>query len=981
MTASLEALLHEALINNTFSLSSVEKCLRYSLDNSFSYLYRLQRSLIGYEEFHFNTKKDTSEKNFGDMYLDKYGRVCINFDYDLVDMNARDKFRNSKFFMKEFTQKDIQDNQNLFSRSLLLMIDNQILFDFKIRMDNGTTTIILPFKSKYLLTNEGDYVNHDVCIMVIPNVFFTQYITNKGMLAIQSPDQSSTHYIKKSSISLKRPESPGLYFAFIQKEEDLFASSFQEVEILENGDFHILCNDYADSIISGSSGNLIITLVFFKDLYKHVMYDGNPITVKPVGLNDIESNLFVIQRDEMVPFAMPIPTENLLIMKQIRGNSELTGEWVPFVESEATLYYPNIYQIKDASMKNGDIYQVYYFYQKNYVLQYTPRFNFYYKYLSRRLDMNFEQALNCMYFGEVKDISSEDKDAFFGTFKKLLGYEWYDHKYDLIDYVNDNSDTQEPTEYKVNRLKEFIADDPECLHHYVLEQNKISDCFYLYVKDIDLSLRYRTDTTHETDRKIYFGDNDPRYLFVFQNPDPSKEFQCRIYIDGELSMNHTHISYKLMEYFYIPVDRIHEDSYIEVEVFHSCVFGQEIYFPDEETPAVITMNGSLEINPTLQDICLIDSENGKEYDISKFRIYKMEENGFESIVFNDDKSMKVDFSSARSIKIFADDESVLHRHINFNIWKSPYHIQVDMTRNGYPCIFLDGYKFKFDQEYIQIFYNGRLIPKRLCSFKDSFGSSRVQILFEMKKGERISIDISPYRNRLVYFIEQIENFSSDPFLIDLTGKINKPFDPKYYDVFSNGRKLSENNIHLITPTKIALTNMTSSYYLEIYEKDRDWEYFGLDYNSHRFYFSPDDLIDEGYVSSMEGKEIIDDIIETTKDPSAVIKGSTDDEESIDISIEPDRMRRIKVFYYEELLPKELVNPDIVQFNKQYLQEEYPEIVETYLHDSNGTGDYSNTNNLKDCDVLMLNPDVTMKGDENGDTMVFLVGDYDSIMKE
>ena len=43
--------LTEALTNNTFDVDSTDKGLRASLDNSFSYLYRLQKNLIQYEEF------------------------------------------------------------------------------------------------------------------------------------------------------------------------------------------------------------------------------------------------------------------------------------------------------------------------------------------------------------------------------------------------------------------------------------------------------------------------------------------------------------------------------------------------------------------------------------------------------------------------------------------------------------------------------------------------------------------------------------------------------------------------------------------------------------------------------------------------------------------------------------------------------------------------------------------------------------------
>ena len=51
-----EKFLTEALTNGTFSIEDTDNALRRSLDHSFSYLYRLQRNVVEYEEYHYTTR-------------------------------------------------------------------------------------------------------------------------------------------------------------------------------------------------------------------------------------------------------------------------------------------------------------------------------------------------------------------------------------------------------------------------------------------------------------------------------------------------------------------------------------------------------------------------------------------------------------------------------------------------------------------------------------------------------------------------------------------------------------------------------------------------------------------------------------------------------------------------------------------------------------------------------------------------------------
>ena len=66
-------------------------------------------------------------------------------------------------------------------------------------------------------------------------------------------------------------------------------------------------------------------------------------------------------------------------------------------------------------------------------------------------------------------------------------------------------------------------------------------------------------------------------------------------------------------------------------------------------------------------------------------------------------------------------------------------------------------------------------------------------------------------------------------VVDLTGKIDKPFDFKWFDVYLNGRKLAKREVEIISANKIKILKTDSLRWLEIVENSRDKEYFGCDY--------------------------------------------------------------------------------------------------------------------------------------------------------
>ena len=168
----------------------------------------------------------------------------------------------------------------------------------------------------------------------------------------------------------------------------------------------------------------------------------------------------------------------------------------------------------------------------------------------------------------------------------------------------------------------------------------------------------------------------------------------------------------------------------------------------------------------------------------------------------------------------------------------------------------------------------------------------------------------------------------------------------------------------------------------IYEKERDhFEYFGLDYTEDLYYFNIEDLIDEPYIDDKTKNNIIDEIINDRKDPDLVIEDNTNDEEKDNI-VDIGGILEAKIFYWDEIVPRFFMNPDVAQFDDMDLKETYPYHYEKYL-----TCPYNETKDkdkISYISALRLDPDDIFVGGPEGKDKgcyVYAVGHLDDVPLE
>ena len=1071
MTEELQAFLKRAFLNNSFDYDSMDTSLIKTWNNSFSYLYVLQQSLIDYAEIYYYSNDDISRnsKQIGHLYLDKWLYANFDIDYDVIHVYQREEYRRSEFYYRPYTMEEMISHPEIFWKIPLVLIDNQIIWDYKMVSTRDCTTFILPFKREFVLkdirnpNNDNEiYIDHKIQVLVVDNIYYERIKVNKYNIDFKVITKDFR--IPKELLSDKLPIKRGTFmcsFHYPNIHGKKYELGTTMIPLTVDGDYLVgSLTDTQTIELHKYNRDFYVSIVFLNRLVPHEFYfGGNETTVN----EDSKANLMVVERDNLLPYECPVPINNFMVFKMNSGEDN----WYLEKNNEVlSLHYPNIYEITDKNITPGDKYKIFYYYYDQCEFKYTVLFDFYFIFLLETfLDYSesnnyyelrdefdnviysnvskdyvdsfieekglvvekvfgrdryfftndegkrvyytpqikyksIEEILDSIYNGTIdySDFTDEQIESFKTTFDKIYNYKYFNHLYGETDFlyrygVLPENHEREPIQYKDKTLREWMRVEPHVLREYVKEQKKLGSSYHLFCNTLNLTTRIRHDTSEEmgkegTDQYEVF--EFPRYVFAMANEKPYPDLLCAsVYVDGLYVMDLVQERKLFMDYFYIPCDLVKEDSYIEIEVFPSYKFRKDITFTSMDDEKVLTLTKPKEmIWPTLADIYFTSDANhyiryDEDYfDISPHYRDKYDDIG-EILAYGDDTEDPIKYVrlTPMEFRIKPNNPNVLNVPLELRFHKNQLRLMVRITRKGFPHFAFNEQDWMFHSDYIRIYYKGRLLPRCKYQFMSHYRMPRLMIFQEFEIGDIIIIDIAPYRYTQIYYEEEL---TSDNTLVDLTagtatidlkGIINKPFDVRYYDVYLNGRKLSFNNIFTVTPWQITMVNLHSIYHLEIYERERDWEYFGLDYTDKIYYYTVDDLFNENFISEDIKNKMLKDFIDHEKDPRLVIHPNTNDEEKMDHS-DLRKYVQMFLFYHDELIPKTYSNPDTLQENKELMEELFFYIDKYYTRTP-----YTEASTQKLIKrrrlyprVVQLDPDITV-GDDNPNHLfyVFPVG--------
>lgn len=792
--------------------------------------------------------------------------------------------------------------------------------------------------------------------------------------------------------NLKFPDtSEGIFFLslhFLNDKDKDYELGTSLIEVLDNGDGSFTCNLPSNiaSKLKNHNYSVYVSLTFFRGLHKHIFYDGSDI-------NKSVNNMFkmmVIEDEHGEPTKSPVPVENMMVFKRTPDRDEF------FLEKNTEsvkVMNTNIYWVRQESdvdehsaISNGIEYKVYYFYYNIPDLKYNQLLRNYNRLIKliypgkkleelvTKINMNMLESPNRIGPGGTPlNFNSEYKIIIQSTQPYEIK-EYNEFKYiKNIDELG-GTDNYPPFEFKRRTLLNWMKNDPTILRDYVLDQKKITASYYLFTNTLDLTTRLRRNTATELGAGSLFTFEEDRYVFAFNNSrDYPVSLDARVFVDGLLVGDVYQERKNFLEYFYIPASMVTNDSFIEIELFPRYRYTVPVKFTALTDSKNITLPKTEEVvYPTAKDIILTEPTLDGEihYDLNLLNMVTHYDRGdivyapsADADAYNNTGWDNVPYRFTRigSVTVSTTDNSMLNKNLNFSVKKIPTMSRFTTDVAGYGFIEIASNDFQLNTEYIRIFRNGRLVSRNRYRLITSYGYPKILIHHWLEVGDIVYIDITPYRYNLKYRQDELD-VSRRELLLTFDGEggrwnPNKPVDIRYYDMYLNGRKLSINNVFNTSPYEITLANIKSKYDLEIYEKERDQEYFGFNSSStlntiNYGWYYPSSLADE------EMKKAVHDYIEEQKDPRLHIYPNTYDEPRFDQG-EIDLFYAIYfLFYYDELIPKKYYNPDLKQSSSKLMMENFIEVYNKFK-----TLPYSDSDNEEERnrrrsypDILYLDPD-------------------------
>ena len=624
--------------------------------------------------------------------------------------------------------------------------------------------------------------------------------------------------------------------------------------------------------------------------------------------------------------------------------------------------------VKTDDDRNGDNrYDFYYVYKKATNLKYTPVTNFFFEYVDTNYGTSsdkFEDKLNSIYFDSTDEFNDD-------LILSILTYQAYIYKYGDIDFIhtykknNFLADKLESRVYEDKVLKNWVKYEPEVLRDYVMRQKNKGTSFYIYTKTIgDLSDRIRNDISMEAVTKttniegtLPVTFNKPCYVFSIVNTEPADvKHQLRIFVDNLFVSDDVYtLRDKYIEYIYIPTTYITNDSFIEVELISELFFEDRTTFEsmdDVRSYSISSPNPS--VLPNRTDFVIYDDADvklPKRYDSEFFDVSVANEYGsFKTTYMPDNPMLK--FALLNTFNIKPKDDGILNKPVVLRFSKMTEGIRYIVPNDDEVYLEFVDNRFAYHKDFLRVFINGRLVPRQNYMFYPMYHYPRIRFIeeenesdpsksFVINKGDVIYMEISPYRYTQVYYKEDISPADEYFGILDLKAILNKPVDIRYYDIYINGKKLSINNCIQLDPWSLKLVNITSKYNLLIFEKERDYEYYSVDFTSEINYPTIGEFIQKhsGNTSIIRGffDQFIDKHGPVIKDENGEIHKITinDNTNTEPKEYYPDPKHHFlyfvfESFYFDEVIGKGFVNPDIMQVSFMFMKEYFSDIYDVYV---------------------------------------------------
>ena len=544
----------------------------------------------------------------------------------------------------------------------------------------------------------------------------------------------------------------------------------------------------------------------------------------PVGANFINH----------VSTPMPIPEDNVLLFR-LNTDSSLTLD----CGSVPVKKYPNIFELNPDRTEH--LLALVYYWDNN-----ANRNSFYD--VETHPYASFIDILAAYSNGNIRS--------------EISTYIPYLFSYEVPDYqklgFGDNS--REPIIYKANKLFEAykLWAYASQLYHEKLRED--TNSYIIYTDNLDMESKKRTGTQQDfTNKTDWITFDEEMYVFIFTNTSTADHLPYKFWINGlRFVPDQIYLDGKY-QYVYIPVSKIPEGTVIEVERSTNVWIDLPLHVTPDEQQLDLTKLGKTripfcEFYVTDADGCYLIDDNVHFRTIVEGETFEIPKDS--TMLVGKDTPIFIYSDNPADIQVYVSGAPIeVHHKIDLDNFSIHNLNHSKLLRN-----------IPNKANTIRVFNNGRLLAHDLSAIEYPTDSNEpIKVWFDYPGYGVIGdfqVDYIPEGYNLVYSTKEINSKG----ILDLSGKIDKPFSMKYYDVYLNGYRLLPNQIDRIANFIIQIKNVDTLKILEIYEKNyaEDGTYV-LDEDDAK-QFLADRLYENDEEFRQKLKEWIEDIIPDTSIP-------------------------------------------------------------------------------------------------------------------
>jgi len=867
---------YELIGKDQFNIKILNETLWDIKESIFNNLYDAQKSLSGMIRFDFDMANMTKFTETECSY---------NLNLQFITNKNRTKFKQSKFYKKLLTPDEINSNPNIFSNNIFVFINGEMYTNYRINMLENITTVSFRVFEQCPVHKPGERYIHDG---------FTKLEIRD---LIESHSKMTVLIVKAHNISTLHSNRGTIRnYTIVPKYNGIPIVNFENSNMISETNNFTTWITYDDTQLYKYK-----FIKAFKNEENKLKLNSEQVLALTNIHTDIR-NIFLLNHFDTIDIPagtkyfelpikdMPVPIENIIIFRK-------SGIDVFFDHTtKVILHYPNIYELYTGHDDDMIIYIYYADDTKSIGSKYENELSLYYRFTKNVLEKYADNS--------IPDI--------------IKNYKPISMTYDHDDWTNSKLDH---LKYKMNKLNNMIYKNGNYYSIYLHKLIGYIPTFDIDVSEIDdLTDRYRSNNfkeIKETTERVTF--NETCYLFTFRY---KKGDKINILIDSyqtnDLYTFHDNRYY----YIYIPIRMINSNSRITVEKFVDYRYKQSIEIIDNISYHKVNIPEDQYIQPSDIYVTTKSLDDQNIY-LSKndYSLYAYLDGGYYQITSND-------FYNYKKIYIKFINPLDIGKTVDINVNR----VSFKQVVKGSNEVIIDR-EINNDRKNILLYRNGRLIPQKLRRYLFSDNASGPHAIRGMMKQDP-NDEYTLVYNSNKYFMVHYERRINKKGIVNLTGKINKPLDFKWYDIYLNGLRLHESNIEIVAPYIFILKDVPTLTNLEIYQKNLDCLDWGDDYPT-------DDI------SSKIFDEIIDDIEDGLPDIEDTIPDLIDD-----IIVE------IEEFFNEYLWNYiKLINPDTLQIT-QSMVDKYPTL-------------FINTDN-----DLFLNPDILHITENN----ILLNPDTNTILK-